>query len=290
MNWDDLRIIQAVCRTGSFTRAARSLHLNETTIGRRVVRLEEDLGVRLFDAVDGERRPTAACQAVIDKLNGMEDAVADIESRLRSPHQTVRKLRLTTIPAIAEHVLAPRMGELFDVIPELSLTIDTSVGNADMSRWEADVAIRLGRPQRGTFLMRKIGSLNFWLIGPADPAAANRILVYPGTFLDAPEMQALLARTHDSHVSLETADLAVMAHCLATGAATGVLPDFLVDLIPADAPVVRTPLPVSRDIWLLSQPHLRDDVCAKKLYDWCRSLFLSGSIKDASHTKACLVD
>ncbi|AWX94531.1 hypothetical protein DPM13_16495 [Paracoccus mutanolyticus] len=44
MNWDDFRIVSAVCKTGSFTRAGRLLQINETTVGRRIGRLETDMG------------------------------------------------------------------------------------------------------------------------------------------------------------------------------------------------------------------------------------------------------
>ncbi|MBT0782686.1 LysR family transcriptional regulator [Paracoccus sp. pheM1] len=276
LNWDDLRIVQAVCRTGSFSRAARSLQLNETTISRRVLRLEDELGTSLFDAVNGERRPTAACRAVVGNLDMMANAAADIARMLGTRDHASRKLRLTTISAIAEYLLAPRLGDLFAVLPDLSLALETSDSNVDMSRWEADLAIRLGRPRQGAFLMRKIGTLNFWLIRPAG-SGASRIAVYPEALAGTPEMQALLAQEGLGPVLLETSDLKVMRRLLEDGLAVGVLPDFLADEIPAEAPVVRTPLQVSRDVWLLSQPHLRDDHHAKQLSDWCVSLFAARS-------------
>lgn len=272
MNWDDLRVVQAVCRTGSFARAARSLHLNETTISRRLLRLEEELGIGLFDAADGERRPTAACRAILANLDAMEHAASDIARMLGTPGHAVRKLRLTTISAIADHLLAPRLCDLFAALPDLSLVVDTTDSNVDMSRWEADFAIRLGRPRQGAFLMRKIGTLNFWLIQPAH-RHESRIAVYPESLAGTPEMQALRAEGLDGHVLLETSNLEVMRRFLQDGMATGVLPDFLANRLPADAPVVRTPLNISRDVWLLSQPHLRDDPHAKQLSDWCVSLF-----------------
>ena len=65
MNWDDLRVVRAIYQTGSYAAAARELAINETTVPRRLARLERDLGVRLFDARDGQRRPTAHCEEIV---------------------------------------------------------------------------------------------------------------------------------------------------------------------------------------------------------------------------------
>ena len=62
MNWDDLRIIQAVGHEGSYAGAAATLRIDETTVSRRLTRIERALGVTLFEAVDGVRKPTASCE------------------------------------------------------------------------------------------------------------------------------------------------------------------------------------------------------------------------------------
>ena len=54
MNWDDLRIIAAVRDEGTYAGASARLRVDETTVGRRLARIQRDLGVPLFDAIDGE--------------------------------------------------------------------------------------------------------------------------------------------------------------------------------------------------------------------------------------------
>ena len=61
MNWDDLRIIAAVRDEGSYAGASARLRIDETTVGRRLSRIERALGLRLFEAADGVRRPTRQC-------------------------------------------------------------------------------------------------------------------------------------------------------------------------------------------------------------------------------------
>jgi len=78
MNWDDLRILEAVRDERSFARASTVLRIDETTVGRRIIRLQQALGYKLFDLVDGERRPTAECEAAINHIRAMAGHAAEI--------------------------------------------------------------------------------------------------------------------------------------------------------------------------------------------------------------------
>jgi molybdate transport repressor ModE-like protein len=71
-DWDDFRLFSAVVRAGSFTRAARDLKLSEPTISRRIKRLEELLGARLFDRGQGSPRLTREGRRVLDHANSAE--------------------------------------------------------------------------------------------------------------------------------------------------------------------------------------------------------------------------
>src|SRR5262245_17948623 len=71
MNWDDLRILAAVQECGTYAAASKALKLDETTVGRRLSRLETSLGLKLLDAVDGRRCPTQAAQGLLRHLEAM---------------------------------------------------------------------------------------------------------------------------------------------------------------------------------------------------------------------------
>lgn len=274
LNWDDLRIVSAVCDTASFTRAARLLDMNETTVSRRLARLERLLGLALFEAVDGQRRPTDACRAILTDLRDMSAAAGDILRKLRESDYSSRKFRLTTISAIAEYCLAPNLPALLASLPELALTIDTSDQNADMSRWEADFALRLNRPRQGTFLMRRVGTISFSLLRPRAGAGDQPSLVaYPQALAVTPEMQALFRFASPRALRLETSNLEVMRRYLGSGTAIGVVPDFMLAEWVPDPGIEIVPLIAEREIWLLTQPHLRNDPLARHIAEWCAELF-----------------
>jgi DNA-binding transcriptional LysR family regulator len=78
MNWDDLRIVSAIRDEGTYAGASARLRIDETTVGRRLARIERTLGLRLFEAVDGVRKPTPQCEAVIAHVEAMARHAAEI--------------------------------------------------------------------------------------------------------------------------------------------------------------------------------------------------------------------
>lgn len=275
MNWDDLRVVSTINRTGSFTRAARLLDVDETTIARRLARIEAALGVTLFVPAEGRRQATEDCRRILRHLAVMEDAAEAIGATLAGPGAPLRRLRLSTIGAIAHFYLAPALPELLQAEPALALSIDTSDHNIAMSRWEADFALRLGRPSRGDFTVRRVGTLQFALVEPSDPALVPMVAAYPEALLGTPEMLALETRLGAVRPRLESSDLGLVCRFLASGRAIGVLPDALARTLAGNPRVQIEPLEVTREVWLLAQPHLRDDSLARSVSDWCIRQFAS---------------
>ena len=79
MNWDDLRIIAAIRDEGTYAGASARLKIDETTVGRRLSRIQRTLGLRLFEAVDGVRKPTRQCEMVLAHVQAMAAHVAEID-------------------------------------------------------------------------------------------------------------------------------------------------------------------------------------------------------------------
>ncbi|WP_112873180.1 LysR substrate-binding domain-containing protein [Paracoccus endophyticus] len=157
-------------------------------------------------------------------------------------------LRLSTVGALASFYLAPALPQLLEAEPDLVLSIDTSDHHVAMSRWEADFALRLGRPSRGGFTMRRVGTLQFALVRPSDPAVVPIVTAYPGPWLETPEMQALQAMLGGSRPRLETSDLTLLRRFLESGRGIGVLPDRLARSLTGNPAVAIEALEVTREV------------------------------------------
>src|SRR6516162_3296792 len=126
MNWDDLRIVAAIRDEGTFAGAGARLRIDETTVGRRLRRIERTLGVRLFEAADGLRKPTAQCERVLAHVHAMAGHVAEIARVGESLPGLSGRFRVATTNAMAEEMLSPRVAGLLTKHPGLSLQFLTS--------------------------------------------------------------------------------------------------------------------------------------------------------------------
>ncbi len=165
MTWDDLKYILALMRGGSLNKAARQLNVDKTTVSRRVAALEEALGTALVArGSHGQMRLTQAGREVA----GQAEAMEDVERRIRAglgaqPDGLAGRVRLSTVPILAHHVLLPQLGALRDLAPGLKIELLAEARDADILEGEADIALRLARPRTGGqgVLARKIGVMSY---------------------------------------------------------------------------------------------------------------------------------
>jgi DNA-binding transcriptional LysR family regulator len=192
MNWDDLRVVRAIYQTGGFAAAAARLRVNETTVARRLARLERDLGARLFEAVDGVRKPTTRCEEIVAFVETMADQAERITLAHHEETGITGRRRIAATDSVAAEVLAPRAGAFLAEHPGLSLDFLASTENVNFSRWEADLAIRMAKPERGDFSISKLADLDLYFFEPADMRTVNNnvvICAYPDDLAQMPEWQ-----------------------------------------------------------------------------------------------------
>jgi DNA-binding transcriptional LysR family regulator len=276
MNWDDLRIVAAVREHGTYAGAGARLRIDETTVARRVARLQRSLGVSLFDAVDGIRRPTASCEAILAHVHEIAGHVAKIGDVGKELPGLVGRFRIASTTLVAETILAPRAAEFLGANPGLTLSFLTSDENVNFSRWEADLAVRLRKPEKGDFTITKLGDARFCLFEPAassDAADGPIVCCYPDDLDHTVESRFLAAKGLLARGRCITSNPRIVRELVRTGSAVGILPrSFSADLL-GDRRLRATPLPVRREIWLLVQNHLKRDPAARGVIEWVRDCF-----------------
>ncbi|MGN8548751.1 LysR family transcriptional regulator [Bradyrhizobium sp. 13971] len=278
MNWDDLRIIAAVRDEGTYAGASARLRIDETTVGRRLARIERALGLRLFEAVDGVRKPTRQCDMVLAHIEAMAAHAEEIGRIGGSLPGPVGRLRIASTSAIAEEVLAPRASEFLRAHPGLTLQFLTSSDNVKFSRWEADLAIRLRKPDKGDFAISKLAEVRSYFFEPAATTAADAMLcAYPDELGGIPEMQFLRAKR--LRARCVTDNVRIIHMLIQSHHAVGVLPEHSCADLLTDRRLRATLLPKRRDVWLLVQNHLKRDAATRVTIDWLRACFQDAAQK-----------
>jgi len=276
MNWDDLRFLVEIGRSATLAAAARHLKVDQTTVARRLRALEDALGTPLFERSDGHWRPTGVGADVLERAMRIEEDVAGLARLAEAGAQAVSGVvRLTAVGAIVGDYLVPRLPDLYARHPELVVELIASNDNLNVSRREADIAIRLARPESGDFLIRKLADVGFAVYGPAqpDPTRSDDWVTYDDELAHTPEMRWLAGQLAGGRVRLRSNKLAGLLGAVAVGIGRAVLPCFLADATPG---LVREsgPQPVlSRDLWLLVHPDARRLPRVAAVADWLGECF-----------------
>ena len=170
--WDDLQYVLAVGRAGSLSGAARELRVNHSTVFRRVGMIEEQLGVRLFDRHRDGYVATAAGEAVIGLAGKLDDDILGLERKLAGedlrPSGTVR---VTTTDTLID-TLVPLFGAFQKLYPEICLELVTGNQFLNLSRRDADVALRPSMEPPETLHGRRISAIAFAPYGSKSYLAA----------------------------------------------------------------------------------------------------------------------
>lgn len=160
MNWDDLRIVLAVGRAGTLASAARMLLVDATTVGRRVAAIEGALGARLFDRSSNGYIPTDVGHRALVRAETVESEMQSLRNEIEGTDLRIEgRVRLTGLDAIFDHLIIPRLPRLLDRHPGLEITFSSNLDFVDLSRREADIALRSREPQHPDSVGRELGQL-----------------------------------------------------------------------------------------------------------------------------------
>jgi len=191
-DWRLVRGFLAVLDAGSFTAAARVLGTQQSTLSRYVAELEAQLGGPLFERTGRGASPTALADAVAGGARQMQaGAEALALSLARRRTLASGSVRISASTVVAAQVLPALVTTLREQEPGITLELIASDRVSNLLRREADIAVRMVRPEQGSLVVRKLGSLG---IGAY---AHERYLRRAGT-PETPE--ALLQHTLIGHV------------------------------------------------------------------------------------------
>jgi DNA-binding transcriptional LysR family regulator len=190
-----VRVFLAVARTGQLTAAASRLGIDVSTVSRRIDRLEEQLGVHLFDRRREGTVATAAAEAMLPAAEDMERKLAEFAAAVDAVEATAEGVvRLSVPPGIATAFVAPALARFHERYPRVIVELDVGMAHVDLTRRDADLALRGSRPRSGDLIATRLTAAQLLPIAsPAYAAALGRL----GAWTDArwigwgPEMAGL---------------------------------------------------------------------------------------------------
>ena len=279
LNWNDLRYILAAARTGTLVAAARQLGVNETTVARRIAEAERRLGARLFDRAQGGVTPTEAGSIVIAGAEQVELQIQTVEGAVSgADREAAGTTRVTSVPVLVNRILTPALPVLLNAHPLLHVELIAEPRDLSLTKRQADVALRLARPRgEPRAVARRIGQLDYAVYKAARSDQGKLAwITYDEAMADLPQGRWIAERAarggeEISRVTVNDAEALIQA--VRAGLGMSLLPRLIADRDPELGCLSDSPAELSRELWLMVHPDLRDLTRIRVVMDWLVSVF-----------------
>jgi DNA-binding transcriptional LysR family regulator len=251
VDWDGLRYFRAVAAAGTLSGAARALRVEHTTVARRIAGLEGELGARLFLRNARGYVLTSIGTMVLESADAMDEHLDRAVRRARGQHLELEgAVRVATADALATHLVVPALASLRRQHPELRVEIVSDTRQHDLSRREADLALRLGASSDDRLIVKKLGRLGFGVYAarsqsqPVDERTASWV-GFDETVGRQPHEEWLAMHVPDARIVLRSNRQHTLLEAVRRGLGLGILPCFIADADP-DLMRLRAPDEVFR--------------------------------------------
>ncbi|WP_233195983.1 LysR family transcriptional regulator [Trinickia soli] len=267
-NWDNARFFLAVARTGTLRGAAARLGVDQATVGRRIAALEEALSARLFLRTPTMYVLTSAGEALMGPAEAIEQAVHQIERRIVGmDDQLCGTVRVATTDSLGKRFVVPAIAKVRALHPGIDVVCVTSPNMANLTRREADIAIRTLRPESPDLIVRRLAQLETGLYASRAYLAArgepregeafegHDLVMYQRAVV--PSMWDALCGepTHRGNVAFQTSSTMMLFEAAICGLGVTELPCFRADSEPELVRVMRKRLD-RFDVWLVAHADL----------------------------------
>lgn len=276
LNWDDLRFLLAVARSGSMSGAARELDVNHATVIRRIRNLEEQLGSRLFERTGHSYAITPAGQVAVDAAERMEAQSVGVERQVVGQATALSgTIRVTGVEPMGRTFLLPAIREFTALYPDITIDLSLSQRAYDLGMREADIAFRVTDEPPLDLIGKKIATLELG------------VYTLAGTSLDPAQIHEIISIEHlkkqgfdweeqhfsKARVSLVTDSPAVAADAVREGFGATMLPLAIGEMDPALVRITSIPTIRGSEIWLLTHADVRTNVRMRVFRDFMQEYF-----------------
>jgi DNA-binding transcriptional LysR family regulator len=172
MNWDDMRILEACARAGSFSKAGKELQLNHGSISRRMTQLENNLGVTIFRRTSSGVQLTNTGRLIADQATSMATAALVVKNTSGVTDSVSGKIRFQTVDTMGLNLMV-YLREFAQLYPAVEVDLVLSQDFADLSRGEADVVLRSTNKPDETFVGQRLAKHAVGIFGTSDVLARH---------------------------------------------------------------------------------------------------------------------
>lgn len=285
LDWEKLRLFDSVAEAGSFTEAARRLHLSQPALSRQIAALEESLGAKLFHRHARGLALTHEGEQLYESTREVADRIDRARMGIEaSRDKPTGEVRLAATMTFGSTWLARRSGEFIEQYPDLRLELVLSDAESDLSRREADCAIRFHAPHQTDLIRRAMPPIRYRICASAEylerfgePGALDeldhhRLIAYgpnaPDTLKDVNWLLDTGDRAHPRVAVLTINSSYGVLQAVEAGVGIGLLPGYLVRFSGKVRPILHDVQAPQFRPWFCYPPELRRSVRVAAVRDF----------------------
>jgi DNA-binding transcriptional LysR family regulator len=277
LSWDDFRYVKAIADTRSLGGAATELSVNHSTVFRRLAQIEKGLGSRLFERSRGGYALTPCGEEMVRLAERMGEDIVAFERQVTGHDlRPSGELRVTTNDTALIYLMTGVFAGFRRAYPEISLDVVVANQALNLSKRDADVAIRATDRPPETLIGRRAASIAWAVFAAAakaprsfDPHSDGRDADWIGFGDNLANLKAAKwLKEHAGRIVYRINTVLGLAEAIAAGMGYGLLPCFIGS---ATAGLTRLTPPVaemSDGLWLLTHSDLRQTARVRAFMDF----------------------
>lgn len=279
MQWDDVRYFLALARNGSLSATSRALNVEHSTVSRRVGNLEIEIQVKLFDRLARGWVLTPEGKELYERACLIEDETLAFQRAALGTGALSGTVRISAPPILISHFMLGGLETIRTRYPDIVLELVGERREANLVRGEADIAIRLGRPEDSGLVVRVLGSIAYRLYGTPEMVSRTEtqqtFIGFDNSMPDLPQKLWLDDYVGTRRYNLCSNDMMTMMHAARDGWGIALLPCFLARTSNEVVEASQTLKPPNRPVFLLLHADVRRSQRVRAVADAINELFKS---------------
>jgi len=285
VDWDNLRVFLTVARSSSMLDAARMLGSSQSTVSRRVQRLEREIGRKVFERTTQGLVLTAHGHKILRQAEGIEELLTTVDTRANDRRADISgEIRLGTTEAFGTYFLAPYLARFCALHPAVTIDVLPMPRLLNLWRREADTAIAIERPATAGLVAARLTSYRLLpyattgyleshpAIHGASDLAEHCWVDYIDDLVFSPQQFSLKSWLPSAKPCFRSTSVLAQAQAVRSGLGVGILPCFLASQFDDLVPILADSIDITRTFWLVAPPERREVSRVRALWQYIREV------------------
>ncbi|MDD9942876.1 MAG: LysR family transcriptional regulator [Myxococcales bacterium] len=267
LDWNDLRYLLAIAGSDSTRAAAEQLGVSHPTVSRRLDGMQQALGARLLERIEGSWQVTPAGEEALAVAREVQTRIDELEASIRDRDLHVRGTVRITVPEALVGLLAASFDQFAATFPKLQVELIVDDALLSVTRREADIALRITDSPPEHLIGKRLAHVALAAYAAPtylehaprdlDDPGAHRWIGWDERFGEMPVARWMRAHVRPSQVAFRINSTGVLRHAIAAGIGVGILGTFLGEGDPGLRRLGEPITALDTDLWLLTHPDYR---------------------------------